>query len=107
MHRQYSLVWGCHCYIQYCNYMFCHHGGPGSIPVDFMWDLWWTKSQFGRFSSSNSVCPGGGIAPTYGLDGRVSIPGRINSFSSSQRRDRLWGPPSVLSNGYGGAFSTG
>jgi len=39
----------------------------------------------------------------YGLDDRYSIPGRSNDricFSSPPRADRLWGPPSLLSNGY-------
>jgi hypothetical protein len=37
----------------------------------------------------------------------VQIPARANFFSSPQRPDRLWGPPSVLSNGYGGHFPRG
>jgi hypothetical protein len=40
-----------------------------------------------------------GIATGYGLDGRGSIPGKGKIFSSAQRPDRLWGPPSPLSNG--------
>jgi hypothetical protein len=36
----------------------------------------------------------------YGLDGPHSIPGSARFFSSLQRPDRLWGPPSLLSNGY-------
>jgi hypothetical protein len=43
-----------------------------------------------------------GIATSYGLDDRevgVRVPGsRI--FSSPRRPDRLWGPPSLLSNWY-------
>jgi hypothetical protein len=34
-----------------------------------------------------------------GLDGRGSIPGMGKIFSSPQRPDRVWGPPSLLSNG--------
>jgi hypothetical protein len=42
-----------------------------------------------------------GIATRYGLDGRDSVPGRgRRSFSTPQRPDPLWGPPSLLSNGH-------
>jgi hypothetical protein len=27
-------------------------GGPGSSPGQLMWDLWWTKWHWGRFSPS-------------------------------------------------------
>jgi hypothetical protein len=50
------------------------------------------------------------IAPGYGLDDRgvgfrVPIVSRI--FFSPQRPDRLWGPPSPLSNGYRRFFLRG
>jgi hypothetical protein len=32
-----------------------HRGGPGSKPGLGMWDLWWTKRRWGRFSPSTSV----------------------------------------------------
>jgi hypothetical protein len=35
----------------------------------------------------------------YRLDGLGSIPSSQIFFSSPQRSDRLWGPPSLLSNG--------
>jgi hypothetical protein len=35
-----------------------------------------------------------------GLDGRNSIPGTDEIFSSPQHLDRFWGPASLLSNGY-------
>jgi hypothetical protein len=41
---------------------------------------------------------------SYILHDRGSIPGR-DSFSSLSRPDRLWGPPSLLSNRYQGVFS--
>jgi hypothetical protein len=44
-----------------------------------------------------------GIATGYGFNGPGSIPGR-SIFSSSQRPDRLRGPPSLLFNGYRGSF---
>jgi hypothetical protein len=41
------------------------------------------------------------IALGYGLDDRGSIPGGgWEFFSSPPRPERLWGPPSLLSNGY-------
>jgi hypothetical protein len=51
---------------------------------------------------------GVGIAMGYGLDGRGSIPGRSKRFFSfPQCPDRLWGQPSLLSNGYWGLFPWG
>jgi hypothetical protein len=43
---------------------------------------------------------GAGIATGYGLNGR-------GFFSSPQLPDRLWGPPSLQSNGYWGLFLRG
>jgi hypothetical protein len=34
------------------SYMASHPGGPGSNPGVVMWDLWWTKWRWGRFSPS-------------------------------------------------------
>jgi hypothetical protein len=51
-----------------------------------------------------------GIVTGYGLDGRILIPGRGKRFlSTPQCPDRLWGPPSLLSNwaGGGGHFLLG
>jgi hypothetical protein len=51
-----------------------------------------------------------GIATGYRLDDRgfgVRVPVRSRIFSSPRRPDRLWGPPSLLSNGYRGALSSG
>jgi hypothetical protein len=49
-----------------------------------------------------------GIALGYGLKDRGSIPGGgWEFFSSPPRPERLWGRPSLLSNGYLGALSLG
>jgi hypothetical protein len=46
-----------------------------------------------------------GIATSYGLESRDSISGRGKRFfSTPQRSDRLWGPPSHISSGYRGLF---
>jgi hypothetical protein len=48
---------------------------------------------------------GAGIATGYGLDGRCLIPNPgERCLSSSERPDRIWGPPSLLCNGF---FSAG
>jgi hypothetical protein len=44
---------------------------------------------------------------SYGLDDPGSIPGMARFVFSPQRPDRLWGLPSLLSNGYQGALSPG
>jgi hypothetical protein len=46
-----------------------------------------------------------GIATGHRLDGPGLIPG--SATSSQQRPDRLWGPPSLLSNGYRGLLPRG
>jgi hypothetical protein len=47
-----------------------------------------------------------GIATDYGVDSRCTIAGRDNRFLfTPQRPYRLWGPLSLLSNGYQGLFA--
>jgi hypothetical protein len=51
-----------------------------------------------------------GTATGYGLDDRgvvVRVPLGARIFSSPGRPDRLWGPPNLLTNGYGGSFHEG
>jgi hypothetical protein len=51
-----------------------------------------------------------GIATGYGLDDRgvgVRVPVGSRIFSSTRRPDWLWGPTSLLSNGYRGSFPRG
>jgi hypothetical protein len=58
---------------------------------------------------------GAGVAQSvlkvgFGLDDRSTSPGRGNGgnfFSSPPRPNRLWGPPSLLSNGYRGLLPRG
>jgi hypothetical protein len=62
-------------------------------------------SYLTHFVSRKSVV---GIATGYGLDDRgggVRVPGGLGFFSFPSRPDRLWGSPSLLSNGYGGLFT--
>jgi hypothetical protein len=51
-----------------------------------------------------------GIVTGYGLDDQgvgVRVPVGARFFTSPCRPDRLWGPPSLLSNGEPGALSPG
>jgi hypothetical protein len=49
-----------------------------------------------------------GVATVYGLDYRGSILSRGKRFFSAPfSPDRLWGPPSLLSNGYRGFLQQG
>jgi hypothetical protein len=86
------------------------------FPYLFVWFLFNSSSQPLYFVCF-SVCFGSrdssvGIGTGYGLDGRegsvgVRVPVGSRIFSSSQRPDRFWGPPNLLSNGYRGALSPG
>jgi hypothetical protein len=59
-------------------------------------------AHFGRVLIGSKVAVGSrdssvGIATSYRLDGRCSIPGKGKKiFSTSQRPDRLWGPSNLL-----------
>jgi hypothetical protein len=69
--------------------------------TNLLWDILNTMSH------DSSV----GIALGYGLEdwgSKSSIPrGGWEYFSSPQGPERLWGPPSLLSNGYQGSFPVG
>jgi hypothetical protein len=54
-----------------------------------------------------SVIRGVSIATGYGLDGPGSVPGSARFFSPRERPDRLWGPPSLPSDGYQGLSPQG
>jgi len=39
------------CLLRDTDWILKHHGGPGSIPGQPIWDLWWTKLHRDRFFS--------------------------------------------------------
>jgi hypothetical protein len=60
-----------------------------------------TIGQF--FNDVSSAAGSVGIALGYGLDGSI-LGGGWEFFSSLPLPERLWGPPSLISNGYEGFF---
>jgi hypothetical protein len=67
------------------------------------WSLSWAKINH-TTDTTRSRDSSVGTVTGYGLDGRSSIPGVARFFSSPQRPNRLWGPHSLLSDGYRGLF---
>jgi hypothetical protein len=68
--------------------------------MDVQIRIFLTTAQVGCVSRDISMV----ITTGYRLEGQGSIPGSERLFSSPHHPDRLWGPPSLLSNGYRGLF---
>jgi hypothetical protein len=82
LYFDFFIEWYSYLMVVFRKYNFCHS----------------RKSKDGLF----------GIATGFGLDGQGSLPGRSKKFfSTPQRPDQLWGPPSLLCNGYQGSFPEG
>jgi hypothetical protein len=64
------------------------------------------RNYFYFYETSRDISVG--IATGYGIDRRSSFLGRDRRcFCTPQCSHRLWGPPSLLSNGYWGLFARG
>jgi hypothetical protein len=66
-----------------------HRGGPGSNPVIFMWDLWWTKWLWGRFYPSTSVFPANLHSTNFSTITITYHPGLVQQASSGRSTQNL------------------
>jgi hypothetical protein len=85
----------------YISLILSFHMSPKSS-LSFRFSGWNFVSIYHLLRSRGSSVS---IVTDYGLNDRSSIPDRGRGFFfQSLRPDRLWGPPSLLSNGYQGSF---
>jgi hypothetical protein len=69
-----------------------------------------TCKNYATFNRYSPIFSSVGIATGYGLDDRgvgFRVPVGSRIFSSPNSPDRLWGPPSLLYNGYERLFPLG
>jgi hypothetical protein len=72
-----------------------YRGGPGLIPGQVMWDLWWIERHWDRFSASTSVCPalqssGSGTIGQIVTVVPTGLPTKLQKMTASiSRNDRL------------------
>jgi hypothetical protein len=111
------------CFFDFAFSLFCK--GPcfsmkcqNQFVIYFMYELWGMQcySWLRHYTTSWKVVGSipdvigfsiVGIATSYGLDDQgvgVRVPIGSRMFSSTNRPDRLWGPPNLLSNGYRCSF---
>jgi hypothetical protein len=87
-----------HSWVFYCNWKIYYvaNSEPFWVSLPFSHEIINITFSMNDYDVYSSV----GIETSYGLDGPGSMPGSARLFSSPQRRDRLWSPPSISPNGY-------
>jgi hypothetical protein len=77
------MSWKCSA-IRHIIQLASHHGGVGSIPAQVIWDLWWEKWHWCRFSQSSLVS----LANSYSTNCYILINHHIDAIQCRYRRRR-------------------
>jgi hypothetical protein len=72
-----------------------------------MWDLWWTKCRFGRFSPSTSVSPANLHSTNFSTIIIAYHPGLVQQASSGRGTKSTTAQIKKKKKGTGGSFAGG